>query len=33
MIELLRDCGFAAERRSPNMGHNQARMTFLAMPL
>jgi SAM-dependent methyltransferase len=32
MIELLRDSGFSAERRPRNMGHNQARMTFLATP-
>jgi SAM-dependent methyltransferase len=32
MIELLRDTGFTAERRRQNMGHNQARMTFLARP-
>jgi SAM-dependent methyltransferase len=30
MLELLRDTGFSAERRRPNIGHNQARMTFLA---
>lgn len=30
MLELLRDTGFAAERRHPNIGHNQARMTFMA---
>jgi hypothetical protein len=30
MLELLRDCGFAAERRPQNIGHNQARMTFVA---
>ena len=29
MLELLRDCGFAAERRPQNIGHNQARMTFV----
>jgi SAM-dependent methyltransferase len=33
MIELLRDTGFAAERRRPNLGHNQARMTFVARPV
>ena len=33
MIELLDDMGFAAERRRPNMGHNQARMTFVARPV
>ena len=32
MVELLRDAGFRAERRRPNMGHNQARMTFVASP-
>jgi len=30
MIELLADMGYAAERRRPNLGHNQARMTFVA---
>jgi len=30
MIEILREAGFAAERRRQNMGHNQARMTFVA---
>jgi SAM-dependent methyltransferase len=33
MIELLRDHGFKAERRPENIGHNQARMTFVATPL
>lgn len=32
MIELLRDEGFSAERRPRNIGHNQARMTFVARP-
>jgi len=32
MLELLRDCGFSAERRPENIGHNQARMTFVARP-
>jgi SAM-dependent methyltransferase len=32
MIELLADMGYAAERRRPNLGHNQARMTFVARP-
>jgi hypothetical protein len=32
MIELLSDMGFSAERRKLNMGHNQARMTFVARP-
>ena len=33
MIELLRDAGFSAERQPRNIGHNQARMTFVAHPL
>ncbi len=33
MLELLRDLGFSAERRPTNMGHNQARMTFVARPV
>jgi SAM-dependent methyltransferase len=32
MLELLRDYDFAAERRLHNIGHNQARMTFVAQP-
>ncbi len=32
MLELLRDLGFKAERRAANIGHNQARMTFVARP-
>jgi len=32
MLGLLRADGFAAERRRPNLGHNQARMTFVARP-
>jgi hypothetical protein len=32
MLELLGDCGFAAERRARNIGHNQSRMTFVATP-
>jgi SAM-dependent methyltransferase len=32
-LELLRDAGFAARRRRPNMGHNQARMMFIATPV
>jgi SAM-dependent methyltransferase len=32
MIELLSDLGFTAERRHRNIGHNQARMTFVAQP-
>jgi SAM-dependent methyltransferase len=30
IVALLRSCGFAAHRRYPNIGHNQARMTILA---
>lgn len=33
MIELLRDEGFRAERQARNIGHNQARMTFVAVPV
>jgi hypothetical protein len=33
MLELLRDFGFVAERRPENIGHNQARMTFVAQPV
>ena len=33
MIEMLSDLGFAPERRRPNIGHNQARMTFVAQPV
>ncbi|MEP9379817.1 class I SAM-dependent methyltransferase [Aquabacter sp. CN5-332] len=29
---LLRSAGFQAERTRPNVGHNQSRMAFLAMP-
>jgi SAM-dependent methyltransferase len=32
MIEILRSCGYTAERRPQNLGHNQARLTFLAQP-
>ena len=32
MIALLRDCGYAAERRRDNIGHNPSRMTFVARP-
>jgi SAM-dependent methyltransferase len=32
MIALLADAGFKAQRRYPNLGHNQARMAFLAAP-
>ena len=30
---ILEGAGFSAERRYPNLGHNQARMTFVARPL
>lgn len=33
MIEKLAAAGFAAERAPKNIGHNQARMAFLARPL
>jgi SAM-dependent methyltransferase len=32
MLDILADSGFSAERRSQNLGHNQARMTFVARP-
>jgi SAM-dependent methyltransferase len=32
MLEILADSGFSAERRPHNLGHNQARMTFVARP-
>jgi SAM-dependent methyltransferase len=32
VIDLLEDAGFAPERAERNIGHNQARMTFLAHP-
>jgi SAM-dependent methyltransferase len=32
MIELLRGEGYSAERRATNIGHNQARMTFVGSP-
>lgn len=32
MLGRLARAGFSAERRSVNIGHNQARMTFLARP-
>lgn len=31
--EILREAGFAVRRASKNIGHNQARMTFVAAPL
>jgi ubiquinone/menaquinone biosynthesis C-methylase UbiE len=33
MLELLRGEGFAGERQARNIGHNQARMTFVAVPM
>ena len=33
MIEMLSDLGFTPERCRPNIGHNQARMTFVAQPV
>jgi cyclopropane fatty-acyl-phospholipid synthase-like methyltransferase len=30
MLQILRETGFNAERRRPNIGHNQARMSFMA---
>jgi len=33
MIAKLRAAGFRAERRRPNLGFNQTRMTFIARPL
>jgi SAM-dependent methyltransferase len=33
MLEILDEAGFAAERSARNLGHNQARMTFVAVPL
>jgi SAM-dependent methyltransferase len=32
MLAKLRDAGYSAERRRPNFGFNQARMTFIARP-
>jgi SAM-dependent methyltransferase len=32
MLEILAEAGFSAERRARNLGHNQARMTFVARP-
>jgi SAM-dependent methyltransferase len=33
MIALLGKAGFSATRRRPNLGHNDARMTFIARPI
>lgn len=32
MLQILREAGFDAERRAANIGHNPARMTFVATP-
>ncbi len=32
MIEKLRKAGFTARRAAKNVGHNPARMTFIALP-
>jgi hypothetical protein len=32
MIARLQAAGFSAERAARNIGHNQARMTFIARP-
>jgi SAM-dependent methyltransferase len=32
MLEILQEAGFSSERQRQNMGHNQARMTFVAKP-
>ncbi len=32
MVEILDDAGFSAERTARNLGHNPARMTFIATP-
>ena len=32
MLEILQEGGFSAERAASNLGHNQARMTFVARP-
>jgi SAM-dependent methyltransferase len=32
IVSLLGDASFRAERHFPNIGHNQARMTFIARP-
>jgi SAM-dependent methyltransferase len=32
MVQLLSAAGFAAERAAKNIGHNQARMAFVARP-
>jgi SAM-dependent methyltransferase len=33
VLALLSEAGFSARRHKPNLGHNQARMAFLAAPL
>lgn len=32
IVDLLQDAGFKAERAARNLGHNQARMTFVGRP-
>ncbi|HZW47065.1 MAG TPA: methyltransferase domain-containing protein [Microvirga sp.] len=32
MIDILKDAGFEPERAARNLGHNQARMTFIGRP-
>jgi hypothetical protein len=32
MLQRLAAAGFAAQRAGKNIGHNQARMTFIARP-
>ena len=32
IVDLLKDAGFEPERATRNLGHNQARMTFVARP-
>ena len=33
VLALLTEAGFSARRHHPNLGHNQARMAFLATPV
>ncbi|WP_201838961.1 class I SAM-dependent methyltransferase [Microvirga zambiensis] len=33
IVDLLRDAGFVPERAARNLGHNQARMTFVGRPV
>jgi hypothetical protein len=32
MLDVLKQAGFSARRRYPNLEHNQQRMTFVAAP-